>query len=276
MTTSIVNGSPQGENALMPQNGVVPFQNETLNCTVRAVVKDGEPWFVAKDVCDALSIADSKSSLRFLEDDEKGVHSMHTLGGTQQVSIINESGLYSLILRSRKPEAKKFKKWVTAEVLPSIRKHGMYATGEKLMELLAQPENAIKVFRALKDEQDRRKELEAKVEENAPKVLFCEAVQASSNSVLVGELAKILRQNGVPTGQNRLFAQLREEGYLGKVGENYNLPTQRSMDMGLFEIKKWSFTDPNGVNVVKRTTKVTGKGQVYFVTKFLGRPAEAV
>lgn len=262
----------------MPQNGVVPFQNETLNCTVRAVVKDGEPWFVAKDVCDALEIGNVSQAVSYLDEDEKSniITNDIAQNGGRAPLIINESGLYSLILRSRKPEAKKFKKWVTAEVLPSIRKHGMYATGEKLMELLAQPENAIKVFRALKDEQDRRKELEEKVEENAPKVLFCEAVKASSNSVLVGELAKILRQNGVSTGQNRLFARLREEGYLGKVGENYNLPTQRSMDMGLFEIKKWSFTDPNGVNVVKRTTKVTGKGQVYFVTKFLGRPAEAV
>lgn len=276
MTTSIVNGSPQGENALMPQNGVVPFQNETLNCTVRAVVKDGEPWFVAKDVCDALSIADSKSSLRFLEDDEKGVHSMHTLGGTQQVSIINESGLYSLILRSRKPEAKKFKKWVTAEVLPSIRKHGMYATGEKLMELLAQPENAIKVFRALKDEQDKRKELEAKVEENAPKVLFTDAVMASNSSISIRELARFLHQNHIDIGQNRLFRQLREEGYLCKSGTDHNLPTQRAMELGLFEVKKGAYIDSKGTNVVTRTTKVTGKGQVYFVTKFLGRPAEAV
>lgn len=276
MITNIVNKNPQGENALMSQNGIVSFQNENLNCTVHAVVKDGEPWFVAKDVCDALSIADSKSFLRFLEDDEKRMFTNHILGETKKVSIINESGLYSLILRSRKPVAKKLKKWVTSEVLPSIRKHGMYATGDKLMELLVQPENAIKVFQALKNEQDKREQLEAKVEENIPKVLFCEAVKASSNSVLVGELAKVLRQNGMDTGQNRLFARLREEGYLGKVGENYNLPTQRSMDMELFEIKKWSFTDTNGVNVVKRTPKVTGKGQVYFINKFLAQSAEAV
>ena len=156
----------------MQQNGVMPFQNETLNCTVRAVVKDGEPWFVAKDVCNALSIADSKSSLRFLEDEEKGVHSMHTLGGTQQVSIINESGLYSLILRSRKPEAKKFKKWVTAEILPSIRKHGVYATGEKLEEMLADPDTMILTLQVLKTEREKRKVLEEKAVEDSPKVLF--------------------------------------------------------------------------------------------------------
>ena len=278
MNINVVNRSPQGENALMPQNGVMPFQNETLNCTVRAVVKDGEPWFVAKDVCDALGYGNSRDALsKHVRDRWKNTVTIRDgITGNPEKAIINEAGLFALVMKSKMPKAVEFQDWVCEEVLPSIRKHGMYATGEKLMELLAQPENAIKVFRALKDEQDRRKELEAKMEEDAPKVLFCEAVKASSNSVLVGELAKILRQNGVPTGQNRLFAQLREEGYLGKVGENYNLPTQRSMDMGLFEIKKWSFTDPNGVNIVKRTTKVTGKGQMYFVNKFLAQTSKAV
>ena len=278
MNINVVNRSPQGENALMPQNGVMPFQNETLNCTVRAVVKDGEPWFVAKDVCDALGYGNSRDALsKHVRDRWKNTAAIRDgITGNPEKAIINEAGLFALVMKSKMPKAVEFQDWVCEEVLPSIRKHGMYATGEKLMELLAQPENAIKVFRALKDEQDRRKELEAKMEEDAPKVLFCEAVKASSNSVLVGELAKILRQNGVPTGQNRLFAQLREEGYLGKVGENYNLPTQRSMDMGLFEIKKWSFTDPNGVNIVKRTTKVTGKGQMYFVNKFLAQTSKAV
>ena len=276
MFTNILNGNTQGETSLMQQNGVMPFQNETLNCTVRAVVKDGEPWFVAKDVCNALSIADSKSSLRFLEDEEKGVHSMHTLGGTQQVSIINESGLYSLILRSRKPEAKKFKKWVTAEVLPSIRKHGVYATGEKLEEMLADPDTMILTLQALKTEREKRRGLEAKAVEDSPKVLFADAVMASNSSISIRELARVLHQNHIDIGQNRLFRQLREEGYLCKSGTDYNLPTQQAMDLGLFEVKKGAYIDPKGNNIVTRTTKVTGKGQVYFVTKFLGRPAEAV
>lgn len=260
----------------MQQNGVMPFQNETLNCTVRAVVKDGEPWFVAKDVCNALSIADSKSSLRFLEDEEKGVHSMHTLGGTQQVSIINESGLYSLILRSRKPEAKKFKKWVTAEILPSIRKHGVYATGEKLEEMLADPDTMILTLQVLKTEREKRKVLEEKAVEDSPKVLFADAVMASNSSISIRELARLLHQNHIDIGQNRLFRQLREEGYLCKSGADYNLPTQQAMDLGLFEVKKGAYIDSKGSSIVTRTTKVTGKGQMYFVNKFLAQTSKAV
>lgn len=276
MFTNILNGNTQGETSLMQQNGVMPFQNETLNCTVRAVVKDGEPWFVAKDVCNALSIADSKSSLRFLEDEEKGVHSMHTLGGTQQVSIINESGLYSLILRSRKPEAKKFKKWVTAEILPSIRKHGVYATGEKLEEMLADPDTMILTLQVLKTEREKRKVLEEKAVEDSPKVLFADAVMASNSSISIRELARLLHQNHIDIGQNRLFRQLREEGYLCKSGADYNLPTQQAMDLGLFEVKKGAYIDSKGSSIVTRTTKVTGKGQMYFVNKFLTQTYEAV
>lgn len=279
MTTNTINRSPQGENALMPQNGVVPFQNETLNCTVRAVVKDGEPWFVAKDVCDALELR--TDNLRaILEEDEIDTVNPYSIGvaqnGGRAPLIINESGLYSLILRSRKPEAKKFKKWVTAEVLPSIRKHGVYATGEKLEEMLADPDTMILTLQALKTEREKRRGLEAKAVEDSPKVLFADAVMASNSSISIRELARVLHQNHIDIGQNRLFRQLREEGYLCKSGTDYNLPTQQAMDLGLFEVKKGAYIDPKGNNIVTRTTKVTGKGQVYFVTKFLGRPAEAV
>lgn len=279
MTTNTINRSPQGENALMPQNGVVPFQNETLNCMVRAVVKDGEPWFVAKDVCDALELR--TDNLRaILEEDEIDTVNPYTIGvaqnGGRAPLIINESGLYSLILRSRKPEAKKFKKWVTAEVLPSIRKHGVYATGEKLEEMLADPDTMILTLQALKTEREKRRGLEAKAVEDSPKVLFADAVMASNSSISIRELARVLHQNHIDIGQNRLFRQLREEGYLCKSGTDYNLPTQQAMDLGLFEVKKGAYIDPKGNNIVTRTTKVTGKGQVYFVTKFLGRPAEAV
>ena len=263
----------------MPQNGVVPFQNETLNCTVRAVVKDGEPWFVAKDVCDALELR--TDNLRaILEEDEIDTVNPYSIGvaqnGGRAPLIINESGLYSLILRSRKPEAKKFKKWVTAEVLPSIRKHGVYATGEKLEEMLADPDTMILTLQALKTEREKRRGLEAKAVEDSPKVLFADAVMASNSSISIRELARVLHQNHIDIGQNRLFRQLREEGYLCKSGTDYNLPTQQAMDLGLFEVKKGAYIDPKGNNIVTRTTKVTGKGQVYFVTKFLGRPAEAV
>ena len=279
MFNNIINQKTQGENALMPQNGVVPFQNETLNCTVRAVVKDGEPWFVAKDVCDALELR--TDNLRaILEEDEIDTVNPYTIGGAQNGGraplIINESGLYSLILRSRKPEAKKFKKWVTAEVLPSIRKHGVYATGEKLEEMLADPDTMILTLQALKTEREKRRGLEAKAVEDSPKVLFADAVMASNSSISIRELARVLHQNHIDIGQNRLFRQLREEGYLCKSGTDYNLPTQQAMDLGLFEVKKGAYIDPKGNNIVTRTTKVTGKGQVYFVTKFLGRPAEAV
>ena len=279
MTTNTINRSPQGENALMPQNGVVPFQNETLNCTVRAVVKDGEPWFVAKDVCDALELR--TDNLRaILEEDEIDTVNPYTIGvaqnGGRAPLIINESGLYSLILRSRKPEAKKFKKWVTAEVLPSIRKHGVYATGEKLEEMLADPDTMILTLQALKTEREKRRGLEAKAVEDSPKVLFADAVMASNSSISIRELARVLHQNHIDIGQNRLFRQLREEGYLCKSGTDYNLPTQQAMDLGLFEVKKGAYIDPKGNNIVTRTTKVTGKGQVFFGIKCLGRPAEAV
>lgn len=279
MTTNTINRSPQGENALMPQNGVVPFQNETLNCTVRAVVKDGEPWFVAKDICDALELR--TDNLRaILEEDEIDTINPYTIGvaqnGGRAPLIINESGLYSLILRSRKPEAKKFKKWVTAEVLPSIRKHGAYATEAKLEEMLADPDTMILTLQALKTEREKRKALEVKAAEDSPKVLFTDAVMASNSSISIRELARFLHQNHIDIGQNRLFRQLREEGYLCKSGTDHNLPTQRAMELGLFEVKKGAYIDSKGTNVVTRATKVTGKGQVYFVNKFLAQTSEAV
>lgn len=278
MTTSIVNGSPQDENALMPQNGVVPFQNETLNCTVRAVVKDGEPWFVAKDVCDTLEIGNVSQAVSYLDEDEKSniITNDIAQNGGRAPLIISESGLYSLILRSRKPEAKKFKKWVTAEVLPAIRKHGAYATEAKLEEMLADPDTMILTLQALKTEREKRKALEVKAAEDSPKVLFTDAVMASNSSISIRELARFLHQNHIDIGQNRLFRQLREEGYLCKSGTDHNLPTQRAMELGLFEVKKGAYIDSKGTNVVTRTTKVTGKGQVYFVNKFLAQTSEAV
>lgn len=278
MINNIINHKTQGENALMPQNGVVPFQNETLNCTVRAVVKDGEPWFVAKDVCDALEIGNVSQAVSYLDEDEKSniITNDIAQNGGRAPLIINESGLYSLILRSRKPEAKKFKKWVTAEVLPSIRKHGVYATGEKLEEMLADPDTMILTLQALKTEREKRKGLEAKAEEDSPKVLFADAVMASNSSISIRELARVLHQNHIDIGQNRLFRQLREEGYLCKSGTDYNLPTQQAMDLGLFEVKKGAYVDPKGNNIVTRTTKVTGKGQMYFVNKFLAQTSKAV
>lgn len=246
------------------------FENNQFG-QVRAIMKDGEPWFVAADVCRALEIANNRDALTRLEQDEKGVALTDTPGGAQEVTIVNEPGLYTLVLGSRKPEAKAFKRWVTHEVIPSIRKHGMYATPTTIEQMIADPANAIKVFSALKQEQERRKELEATVEHNAPKVLFADAVAASHTSILIGDLAKLIRQNGVEVGQNRLFQWLRDNGYLCSTGEWYNLPTQKSMELKLFEVKETTISNPDGSIRITRTTKVTGKGQAYFVNKFLAK-----
>ena len=244
------------------------FQNEQLG-QVRVIEKDGEPWFVARDVCEALEL-DLASGARGLDADEKGLHSVQTPGGVQEVSVISEPGLYSLILRSRKAEAKTFKRWITHEVIPSIRKHGMYATPQTVEDMLNDPETTIKILTALKEEREQRKALECKVEKDAPKVLFADSVSIAQNSILVGDLAKLICQNGVSIGQNRLFEWLRQNGFLiSRKSGDYNRPTQRAMEMKLFEVKERAVNNPDGTVRVTFTTKVTGKGQVYFVNAFL-------
>ena len=234
---------------------------------VRTITDEhGEPWFVAKDVCEVLEIERTDSALRNLDDDEKGTRKMSTLGGTQQVSIISESGLYALIMRSNKPQAKHFRKWVTSEVLPAIRKTGGYIS--------AQPDETPEqiMAKAILIAQDTITRQQAQIDEYKPKALFADAVSASHTSILVGELAKLLRQNGVEIGQNRLFSELREDGFLIKRrGTDYNMPTQRSMEMELFEIRERAFSDPNGAVRITKTPKVTGKGQVYFVNRYVSQ-----
>lgn len=229
------------------------------------VVKDdnGEPWFVASDVCDALGVADPAQSCRSFDNDEKGLFTIQTLGGRQKVIHVSEPGFYKLVLKSRKPEAKAFQRWVTHEVLPSIRKKGGYiaaAADETPEQIMA---------RAVLLAQDTIARQKAQIEELKPKALFADAVAASDGTCLVGELAKMMRQNGVQIGQNRLFEKLRQDGYLGKSGSNYNVPTQRAMEMGLFRIKETSITHSDGHITVQRTAKVTGKGQQYFINRFI-------
>ena len=236
---------------------------------VRTIQNDGEPWFVLKDVCNVLHIGNSRDVVARLDQDEKGVGQIDTLGGKQEMTIINESGLYNVILRSDKPEAKPFRKWVTSEVLPTIRRHGLYATPDTVEKMLADPDTTIKLLETIKQERAARMALEAKAEADKPKVLFADAVSASHTSILVGDLAKLLRQNGVEIGQNRLFSFLREKGYLCSQGERYNLPTQRSMDRGWFQVKETTINQPNGSVRITRTVKVTGKGQQYFINLFL-------
>ena len=235
------------------------------NSEIRTVEKDGEPWWVL-ELSSPHKVADR------LEADEKGRNLIPTLGGMQEMTTVNESGLYAVILRSDKPQAKPFRRWVTSEVLPSIRKHGAYMTDQTLEQALTSPDFLIQLATQLKEEKEQRKQLEAKVEQDKPKVLFADSVSASKSSILVGELAKILKQNGVDTGQFRLFAWLRENGYLIKrEGSDYNMPTQRSAEMGLFEVKQTIITHSDGHITTNKTPKVTGKGQVYFVNKLVSK-----
>ena len=238
------------------------FQNDQFG-QVRAVRSEsGEPWFVAKDVCDALGIR-TDTVRAILDADEVRETNPNSIGvaGGRKPLVVSEAGLYSLILRSRKPEARVFKRWVTHEVLPALRRDGGYmvARDETPEQTMAR---AVLLAQATIDRQrDRIAELE-------PKALFADAVAASDGTCLVGELAKMLRQNGVEIGQNRLFAMLREDGYLGNVGQNRNVPTQRAMDLGLFRIKETAVTHSDGHVTINRTPKVTGKGQIYFVKRY--------
>ena len=242
------------------------FTNEQFGA-IRATSVDGEPWFVAKDILNALGI--DRTAMYKLDDDEKGVDSIHTLGGEQKMSIVSEPGLYKLIMRSRKPEAKQFQRWVTHEVLPAIRRTGGYMVGrsdETPEETMAR---AVLIANDTIERQRRQiAERDERIGELEPKAMFADAVGASDGTCLVGELAKILKQNGVPMGQNRLFEILRNEGYLGKSGSNRNVPTQRSMELGLFRIKETAVTHADGHVTINRTPKVTGKGQCYFVERY--------
>ena len=243
---------------------------------VRTIQKDGEPWFVLRDVCNVLGLGTPARVAERLDTDEVSqTHITDSMGRQQEMTIINESGLYNVILRSDKPEAKPFRKWVTSEVLPTIRRHGMYATPDTVEKMLADPDTTIKLLETIKQERAARLALEAQAEADKPKVLFADAVSASHSSILVGDLAKLLRQNGVEIGQNRLFRFLREKGYLCSHGERYNLPTQRSMDRGWFQVKETTINQPDGSIRITRTVKVTGKGQQYFINLFLSGAASA-
>lgn len=238
------------------------FENADFGA-IRVSTVEGEPWFVAKDVCDALGISKYRDAVSRLDDDERGSVLVDTLGGAQETSTVSEPGLYKLIMRSRKPEAKAFQRWVTHEVLPAIRKTGGYIAAkhdETPEQIMA---------RAVIVAQDTIERQKRQLDELKPKAMFADAVAASDGTCLVGELAKMIRQNGVEIGQNRLFDVLRARGFLGKAGSNRNVPTQRAMDMGLFRIKETAITHSDGHVTLNRTPKVTGKGQRYFVEMFV-------
>ena len=237
------------------------------NHEVRSLLLNNEPWFVGKDVADVLGYSNSRKAMAdHVDDEDKEVLTSRNVTleniPNRGITVVNESGLYSLILSSKLPSAKKFKRWVTSEVLPALRKTGQYQVKELSgSELMAKALIEAQSVLAAKDKQ---------IEEMKPKALFADAVATSHTSILVGELAKILKQNGIEMGQKRLFAWLREKGYLIKrQGTDYNMPTQKAMELGLFEIKEGSYVNGSGVNITTKTPKITGKGQQYFINKFL-------
>ena len=235
----------------------------------------GEPWFVAKDVCSVLELNNVSQALTRLDDDEKSSITLNDgTPGSPNKSIVSESGLYALVLASRKPEAHEFKRWVTHEVLPQIRRTGGYiptSDADDDMTILAK---AVMIGKRTMEAQKRKiAEQQSRIVELEPKARFADAVAASDGTCLVGELAKMLRQNGMDIGQNRLFRLLQADGYLGKSGSNRNVPTQKAMDLGLFRIKETTITHADGHTTISRTPKVTGKGQRYLIDKYCPRAA---
>lgn len=235
---------------------------------VRTLKINNEPYFVGKDVAKILGYSNTRDALsRYVDSEDKGVAKLDTLGGKQNQTIINESGLYSLILSSKMPNARKFKRWVTSEVLPAIRKHGAYMTDEKAFDVVNNKDGLASLLQQAAD-QLRAKDIQ--IEKMKPKALFADSVATSKSTVLIGELAKILRGNGVDIGATRLFRWMREHGYLiNRKGSDWNMPTQRSMNLGLFKIKETTINHSNGTTSISKTPKVTGKGQQYFINKFL-------
>ena len=238
--------------------------NNAMFGNVRIILQDNEPWFVAKDICECLAISKHRDAISRLDTDERGSLKVDTLGGKQEMATVNEYGLYNLVLSSRKPEAKEFKRWITHDVLPALRKTGSYS-----MNI---PQTLPEALRAYADEVEQHNKTKALVEAQRPKVLFADAVSTSNTDILVGDLAKLLSQNGYAVGQNRLFEQLRNEGFLiSRKGNSYNMPTQRAMEMGLFRIKETAITHSDGRVSLNKTPKVTGKGQQYFINRFIGQ-----
>lgn len=231
---------------------------------------DGDPLWVASDVAKVLGYRDAANMCRGLRIRNRGTHSVSTPSGNQEMIVINESGLYQAVLKSKRPEAEEFQDWVTDEVLPSIRRHGGYLTDQKIAEALDDPDTIIRLATSLKEERARRAELETQQKIDAPKVIFADAVAVSNTAILVGDLAKLLKGNGINVGANRLFSWLRENGYLiRRKGTDWNMPTQKSMDLELLRVKETVITHSDGHTSINKTPKVTGKGQRYFVERFL-------
>ena len=242
------------------------FNNQEFG-SIRSTLIENEPYFVGKDIAVALGYKDTVNALKsHVDDEDKGVANCHTLGGVQEMTVINESGVYSLVFSSKLPTAKKFKRWVTSEVLPAIRKNGAYLTNEKAYDITHNPQSLADL---LLQAGEQLKQKEIIIQEMKPKALFADAVATADTSILIGDLAKLIKQNGYDIGQKRLFEWLRNHDYLIKNGNSKNMPTQKSMELKLFEVKERTINNPDGSVRITRTTKVTGKGQQYFINKFL-------
>lgn len=246
-------------------NNLQPFDFEGNE--VRTLKVNDEPYFVGKDVATILGYSDTNQAIRnHVDDEDKLTRKFNGSGQNRSMTIINESGLYSLILSSKMPNARKFKRWVTNEVLPAIRKHGAYMTDQKAFDVV---HNKNGLADLLQQAADQLKQKDIQIEKMKPKALFADAVATSKNDILIGQLAKILKQNGYNTGQNRLFKWLREHHYLCAKGIRYNQPTQKAMNLGLFKVRERTVNNPDGSTRITVTTKVTGKGQQYFINRFL-------
>lgn len=239
--------------------------------SVRVVEREGEPWFVAKDVAKALGYASTNMTTVFqaVPEEWKGSNPIATPGGEQEMLILSEQGLYFFLGRSDKPGALPFQKWLAGDVLPAIRRHGVYATPDMTERMLEDPDVLIRALTALKEERARRVALEARAEADRPKIVFAESIEVAKTSILIGEMAKLIKQaTGYPMGQNRFFDWLRSHGYLHKGGSQKNAPTQRCIDAGWMEVKEGTRIGSSGECHITRTTKITGKGQIYFVNMF--------
>ena len=255
-------------------NNLKVFNSEKFG-ELRTVTLNNEPWFVGKDVAEALGYKKPENAISNHVDDSDKTSTLIQGSGSNYKSkaiIINESGMYALIFGSKLETAKKFKRWVTSEVLPAIRKEGVYLTDQKAYDITHNPDSLADL---LLKAGEQLKEKDLIIKEMKPKALFADTVKASRTSILVGEMAKILRQNGIEIGQNRLFEQLRQEGYLiRRKGTDWNMPTQKSLDLGLFEIKESTHVGSNGEVRITKTPKVTGKGQIYFINRYLNAEKE--
>ncbi|EOU3548660.1 phage antirepressor [Listeria monocytogenes] len=244
---------------------------------VRTVFIENEPHFIGKDVAKVLGYSNSRDALkRHVFPKNKGVVKHDSLGGSQNLTAINEAGLYQLIFKSKLESAERFQDWVTSEVLPSVRKHGAYMTNDTIEKAITDPDFLIKLATNLKEEKTKRIEAEQRLEIQKPKVMFADAVSDARGTILIRDLAKLIQQNGIDIGEKRLFEWMRQRGYLiSRKGTDYNRPTQKSMELGLFKIKETAIIRSSGAQTAI-TAKVTGKGQLYFVNKFLEQSLKTI